>query len=144
MVPGDALKAGDYEKIRRLTEEAVHTMLGFELAHVGINCEDERAAGETARSFQTLFGFTAKENPASIFTAGYVEVLKRPYLGTKGHIAIGTNNVERAKAYLIRKGICFREDSAVYREDGKLQAIYLEREIGGFAVHLVRKRTKDK
>ena len=140
MVPGDALKEGDFEKIRNLTEGAVHTMLGFELAHVGINCEHEEEARKTAQGFAELFGFEAKENQASIFSAGYVETLKTPYLGAKGHIAIGTNDPKRAKAYLTRKGVAFREDSAVYLEDGRLQAIYLEKELGGFALHLVRKQ----
>ncbi len=142
MVPQDALQEGDFGRIHSLTEEAVHTMLGFELAHVGINSENEKEAREIAESFEALFGFGAKENPSSIFSAGYVETLKRPYLGAKGHIAIGTRDPERAKAYLSRKGVAFREDSAVYREDGKLKAIYLEQEIGGFAVHLVRKQAE--
>jgi 2-dehydro-3-deoxyphosphogluconate aldolase/(4S)-4-hydroxy-2-oxoglutarate aldolase len=139
MVPSGALEQGDFGEILRLTREAVHVMLGFELAHVGINCENGEAAKKTAQSFETLFGFEERENSASIFSASYIETLKAPYLGTNGHIAIRTNSPERAKAYLARKGTAFREDSAVYREDGRLQAIYLEKEIGGFAVHLVRK-----
>ena len=68
-----------------------------------------------------------------------MESLKTPYLGTKGHIAIGIlRGKERGKAYLERKGAAFREESAVYRPDGKMQAVYLKEEIGGFAVHLVR------
>ena len=42
------------------------------------------------------------------------------------------------RQYLERKGAEFLEESAVYRKDGKMQAIYLKEEIGGFAVHLVR------
>ena len=64
--------------------------------------------------------------------------MKSPFLGTKGHIAIAANSVERAKTYLERKGVVFQEDSAVYRKDGKMQAVYMQNEIGGFALHLVR------
>ena len=85
------------------------------------------------------FGFESNENPSSIFSASYVETIKKPYLGTKGHIAIAVNSVERAKAYLERMGTEFLEDSAVYRSDGRIQAVYLKEEIGGFAVHLVRR-----
>ncbi|MBQ7774721.1 MAG: bifunctional 4-hydroxy-2-oxoglutarate aldolase/2-dehydro-3-deoxy-phosphogluconate aldolase, partial [Lachnospiraceae bacterium] len=37
MVPGDLISAGEWDKIEQLTREAVQTMLGFELAHVGVN-----------------------------------------------------------------------------------------------------------
>ena len=36
MVPGDLINAGEWDKIEQLTREAVQTMLGFELAHVGV------------------------------------------------------------------------------------------------------------
>ena len=41
MVPGDLINAGEWDKIEQLTREAVQTMLGFELAHVGINAANE-------------------------------------------------------------------------------------------------------
>ena len=44
MVPGDFINAGEWDKIEQLTREAVQTMLGFELAHVGINAENEEDA----------------------------------------------------------------------------------------------------
>lgn len=138
MVPADAIDRDDFEEIRRLTQEAVHTMLGFRLAHVGINCANPAEAQSVAQNFENIFGFTANENPGSIFSAGYIESLKNPYLGTNGHIAIAVNSVEHAKAYLMRKGVSFNEESAVYMEDGRIKAIYMEKEIGGFAIHLVR------
>lgn len=36
---GDLVEAGEFDKITELTREAVMTMLGFELKHIGINCE---------------------------------------------------------------------------------------------------------
>ena len=139
MVPAAEIEAGNFDKIRELTEEAVRSMLGFRLAHVGINCENESEAHLVAGAFDTMFGFAPNENPSSIFSAGYVETMKKPYLGTKGHIAIATYSVELAKAYLERKGVKFNEDSTVYRPDGKIQAVYMAEEVGGFAIHLVRK-----
>lgn len=139
MVPEKLIQAGEFEEIKRLTKEAVMAVHGFSLAHVGINSADEMEARKTANTFEHLFGFTANENPSSIFSASYVETIKKPYLGTKGHIAIAVNSVERAKAYLERIGAEFLEESAVYRPDGRLQAVYLREEIGGFAVHLVRR-----
>ena len=109
MVPADAIARNDFDQIRKLTREAVHTMLGFRLAHVGINCADPAEAQNVAKDFEDLFGFAANENPGSIFSAGYIESLKSPYLGTMGHIAIAVNCVERAVAYLNRKGVTFNE-----------------------------------
>lgn len=138
LVPEALIESDDFAEIRRLTKEAVYTMLGFRLAHVGINCKEEAEAVQTAKLLERLFFLKNRETPGSIFAADAVEVLKSPYLGTNGHIAIGTYSVERAKAYLERKEVTFLEDSVVYREDGKMQAVYMKEEIRGFAVHLVR------
>ena len=50
------LAAGKYDEIQALTEEAVRTMLGFELRHIGVNCEDEGAADSVASRYDELFG----------------------------------------------------------------------------------------
>lgn len=139
MVPDAMLKAGDYAGITQLTRKAVELMLGFELAHVGINCENEGEAKVAANSFERLFGFAQKESAASIFNAGFVELMKTPGLGAKGHIAIRTNSLPRAVAHLERMGVSFHPDSKKFDDAGNWTAIYLAEEIGGFAVHLVQK-----
>jgi 2-dehydro-3-deoxyphosphogluconate aldolase/(4S)-4-hydroxy-2-oxoglutarate aldolase len=139
MVKKDLVQAGKYDEIQALTEEAVRTMLGFELRHIGVNCDDENQADTVASRYDELFGFTKKVGNGSIFAGIEVEAMKKPGRGTKGHIAIGTNSVARARNYLESvKGVKFIEDSASYK-NGKLTAIYLDEEIGGFAVHLVQK-----
>ncbi|POP34422.1 2-dehydro-3-deoxyphosphogluconate aldolase [Lactonifactor longoviformis] len=138
MVKGDLIDAGDFDAIRRLTREAVETMLGFELKHVGINCQNEEEADHTASSFEKLFGFAKKTGNSSVFAGSAVEAMKSPYLGANGHIAIGTNSVARAMHYLESQGFTFNMDSAKYKRD-RMTAIYLNGEIGGFAVHLVQK-----
>ena len=65
--------------------------------------------------------------------------MKTPYLGKHGHIAIGTNYMERAIYHLERQGIMMDMETARYDEKGNLKAVYLKEEMGGFAVHLVRK-----
>lgn len=139
MVKKDLVAAGKYDEIQALTEEAVRTMLGFELRHVGVNCEDEAAADAVASRYDELFGFTKKVGNSSIFAGIEVEAMKKIGRGANGHIAIGTNSVARAKNYLESvKNVKFIEDSAVVK-NGKLTAIYLDEEIGGFAIHLVQK-----
>ena len=138
MVKKDLVAAGEFDKIRDLTKEAVQTMLGFELAHIGINCDSEAEAEKTADAFDGLFGFTKKVGNSSVFAGKAVEAMKSKGLGAKGHIAVATNSVVRAKNYLEMMGYKFNEESAKFKGD-KMTAIYLADEIGGFAVHLVQK-----
>ncbi len=140
MVPGDLISAGEWDKIEQLTREAVQTMLGFELAHVGVNAENEEEAMKAANRFAFLFGMPAKVGNSSIFAGTALEVMKSPYLGKNGHIAIRTNYIDRAVNYMESVlGVKFNEESAKRDAKGALKAIYLDEEIGGFAVHLVQK-----
>ena len=138
MVPGDAVKARDWDRIRTLTASAVQLMLGLEIAHVGINSADEAEAMDTATKLCKLLGWTMKVGNSSIFAGTGIEVMKSPFRGAKGHIGIKTNFIMRAKAYLERQGFEFDESSANVK-DGQLKAIYLKDEIAGFAIHLVQK-----
>ncbi|MBO5353778.1 MAG: bifunctional 4-hydroxy-2-oxoglutarate aldolase/2-dehydro-3-deoxy-phosphogluconate aldolase [Lachnospiraceae bacterium] len=138
MVPKDLVKEGNFEEIKRLTREAVNTMLGFELRHVGINAQNENEAEDVAGSFEKLFGFTKKVGGSSVFAGTAIEVMKQPYLGANGHIAIGTNYIERAVYHMELQGFEFDMSTAKYKND-KLIAVYLKGELGGFAVHLVQK-----
>lgn len=139
MVKDDLVKAGEFDKITELTKEAVNKMLGFSLRHIGINADNENQADQVAGSFEKLFGFTKKIGNSSIFAGAAIEVMKQPYLGEKGHIAIQTNYIERAVFHLEQQGFSFNEESKRYDESGNLSSIYLKEEIGGFAVHLVQK-----
>ena len=115
-------------------------MAEFSLAHIGINAANEEEALKTAQLFSALFGFEVKPGNSSVFAGTAVEVMKTPYLGKNGHIAIGTPDVAAAKAELEGRGFHFNEDTAKFKADGTLNAIYLTDEIAGFAVHLVGKK----
>ncbi len=73
-----------------------------------------------------------------MFAGTGFEVMKSKYLGAHGHIAISTNHIQRAIAYLKRQGVNTLPETAK-EKDGKLKAIYLDSEISGFAVHLLQK-----
>ncbi len=139
MVDKKLIAAGRFDEVTRLSREAVDAVLGFSLAHIGVNCETESEALEDADRFDLLFGFTKKDGNSSVFAGTVAEFMKTPYLGAKGHIAIGTTNVERAVFHLTLRGAKFDEDTAKYDPAGKLKAIYMTDEISGFAVHLVQK-----
>ena len=139
MVNKAMVNAGEFDKIRDMTREAVQTMLGFEVLHIGINSADEAEADKTASAFDALFGWTKEDHSKSVFAGKQIEVMKSNGRGTRGHIAVGTNSVLRAKYFLESQGYKFDEDSATYK-NGKLNFIYLQDEIGGFAVHLINKK----
>ena len=116
-------------------EESIAEMIGFGLAHVGINSGSEEAALGQAEAFCTLLNWPVRRGNSSIFAGKIVEFVKNPWTGTHGHIAIGVNNIHRAWWYMERRGIVFDWENAKYK-DNKLAALYLPYEIGGFSVHL--------
>ena len=138
MVPEQLIKEGNLEKITELSQNAMSKMLGFQLAHVGINCENSEQAEQTASEFADLLHLDSVNGNTSIFTGNIFELMKKPYKGAHGHIAIRTNFIDRAVYYLTNKGYLFDDETAKYDADGKLKAIYLKHEIGGFAIHLVQ------
>ena len=139
MVKKDLISAGEFDKITALTKEAVETMLGFVLRHIGINESSEGDAVALANVFQNAFGFGTKVGNSSVFAGTAIEVMKTPYLGTKGHIAIATNYIERAIYHLEKRGFEFDMDTVKKNAKGEMVAVYLKGEFGGFAVHLVQK-----
>ncbi len=140
MVSDAMIQAGEFDKIKEITREAVTQMLGFELRHVGINASDDAEADNVATSFERLFGFTKNVGNSSIFAGTAIEVMKKPYLGANGHIAIQTNYIERAVYHLEMQGFAFDMDTAKVDKSGKMIAVYFKDEVGGFAVHLVQKK----
>lgn len=138
MVSGDLIKNKEFDKITELTRQAVMTVMGFELRHVGINCESAEEAHATTDFFDKAFGWKKKDGNSSIFAGLFIEAMKTPYLGAKGHIAIAVNNIERAMNYLSVLGIEMDMETAKYKE-GKMLAVYFKEEVSGFALHLLQK-----
>lgn len=137
MVKDEYIKNKEFDKIRELTENAVKLMLGFKIKHVGINAENEDEAKAIVSTFAP-FGLPVKEGNSSIFVGSDIEVMKNNGRGRLGHIAIQTNNVKRAEAYLKSKGVKFIEESKKYDKNGNYPAVYIDADFGGFAVHLVK------
>lgn len=138
MVPADAVAAKDWKRIEELTRSAVKLMLGFEIKHIGINSGSPERAMEDAKRLCTLLGWDIKDGNSSVFVGEGVELMKKPFRGANGHIAIATNSIARARWHMERRGFTFDDSSAAVK-DGKLKAIYLNEEIGGFAYHLFQK-----
>ena len=138
MVKDNLISSGNFDEITRLTEEAVSTMLGFEFAHLGINEENQNKALNSANLLSHLFYFQIKEGTSSVFAGPAFEVTKNKYLGKHGHVAIATDDINRAIKYLKMKNISILPETKKEKE-GKLKAVYLDQEVSGFAIHLFQK-----
>ncbi len=140
MVDASLINSGQFDKITELTREAVSQMLGFELAHIGINATSADQAKTVADDIASLFNQPVKDGNSSLFVGAGVEVLKAPYLGANGHVAYKTNYLNRAINYLKARNVEFDEDSAKYDDKGNMVAIYIKGDKGGFAFHLLQKK----
>ena len=136
--PKADISAGNFEKITALCLEARKNLLGFEIAHVGINTADADTSMEVCGTFEKAFGFATKAGNSSNFATSSIEVMKSMYLGANGHLAVRTNSMACALAELERRGFAADMSTAKYKGE-KLTAVYLKDEIGGFAVHLLQK-----
>ena len=138
MCKSDVIKAGDWAKITAQSKEAVDTMLGLKLLHVGINTDNEEEAMKVANLISAMLNMKVAPGNSSIFVGNKeFEIMKKPGRGTNGHIAIGCNNVDRAIYHLSQRGVKFDLDSKNVK-NGKTVACYMADEIAGFAFHLVQ------
>ena len=138
MVKADLIASGRFDEITKLTRDAVSAMLGFSLAHLGIHEESRDTASVAAAFLSNLFFFSVNEGIASVFAGHNLEIAHSALPGEKGHIAVATNHIQRAAAYLKRKGISILPETAK-EKDGKLTEVYIDGQVSGFAIHLVQR-----
>lgn len=139
MVKDELIKNGDFGEITRMTQEAITLVMGFDLAHIGINMPDADSSLAVTKEFSKIFGFPLKQGNSSNFAGPGIEVNKAIGLGENGHIAIKTHSIHRAIAYLQRNGLTVDMNTAKGPAGGPIIAVYIKEEIGGFAVHLIQK-----
>ena len=135
--PKADIAAGNFDKITALCKEARKTLLGFEVAHIGINTPDADAEMDVCKAFNDAFDFNVKQGNSSNFASTGVEVMKSMFKGANGHIAIRTNKMIPAIAEMERRGYELDMDSV--KDKNNIKAVYFKNEIGGFAVHLLQK-----
>ena len=114
--------------------------LEFELAHIGLNLENDENALAAAETFASLFGLDIRKGKKSYFSGKYFECIRIPFRGEKGHIALHVNDMERALKSFEERGIAVDiDESTEYDANGKIVNVYLHDPIGGFAIHLMQK-----
>jgi len=136
MVRSELIEKADWQTVTNLAREAVIAIQGFSFAHLGINSPDAETQRATSNFFSNL-GLVPKEGNSSIFNGSIFEVMKTPFRGAMGHIGFSCWNIERSLAYLAGFGFHPVMETAKYERE-RLSVVYLDREVGGFAVHLVR------
>lgn len=136
--PKADIAAGNFDKITELCCTARAGMLGFELAHVGVNCNDADESLDVCKTLSKAFGFAVKEGNSSNFAGTGFEIMKSKYLGANGHVAVRTNRMDMAIDELERRGFSVDMNTAKLKGD-KINAVYLKDEFGGFAIHLLQK-----
>ena len=130
--------AKNYGNITKTVKASIDVLLGFELAHVGINISDKKESLDVAQKLDTIFGLGVKEGKSSNFAGTAFEVMNSVGIGKNGHIAIQTNNINRAVYYLGQRG--YKVDKSTIKEkNGKKMAVYLDEQVGGFGIHLLQK-----
>lgn len=136
--PKNDISSHKFERITELCRTARRNMLGFEVAHIGINCENNDVSEGVVNDLAGMFGFSVKRGNSSDFVTDGIEVMKTPYLGTNGHIAVKTNCMPAAIRELEKRNWKIDYDTAKFKGDS-MKAVYLKNEIGGFAIHLLQK-----
>ncbi len=137
MVKSELIAAGKFDEITAISRRAVSTMLGFRLSHVGIASSGPAEALQNAGFLAKLLRLEMKEGNSSVFVDTQFEFVKDRPRGTHGHLAIGTNFIHRAVAYCAAQGIGILEETRSER-GGELRSVYLDREVAGFAIHLLQ------
>ena len=139
MATKDQIINGEFNAITEACKKAVNISLGFELAHVGINCGTEDKANDVAQTISEIFRIQPRYMNSAVFAGTAVEAVKSEGWGSKGHIGFYTNSMTRAMAYFDAMGIPLNEASIKYNQNNKISCIYLKDEIGGFAFHVVER-----
>ena len=111
----------------------------YRIKHIGINHPDAASALETAEKLSILFDLPLnRETGTRIFAGDLFELKKNCDRGTAGHIALQTEDLEATVEYLVGKGIGILENTIRRGEDGRINFVFLDLELAGFAFHLER------
>lgn len=111
----------------------------FELEHIGIANGSPEEAEKLSLLLCEMFHLTPRHGKKSEFAGDYFECMREPGLGTNGHIAMRTSDLDAAVEELKKKGFSFQMDTASYDAEGRLTNVYLDGEFGGFAIHILRR-----
>ena len=138
MIAKKAMTTGNFEAVKAELDRIIDVMLDMSLTHVGINHSCEEESLNTAKELEHAFHMPYNVGNSSIFSGvKEFELMKKGGRGIHGHISIGVTDIDRGIRFLQARGVAVNMDSMVTK-NGKKIAVYLEKEIGGFAFHLMK------
>ena len=73
---------GTYSNITDTIKKSIDVLLGFEIAHIGINMESEDVSLELAAEVSKAFGMALKQGNSSNFAGTQFEIMKKPFKGS--------------------------------------------------------------
>lgn len=138
MTPATMVHSQDWEGIVRTCRQAVHTMLGLHIGHIGIHAQGNIEAENFADELCQLTGEEKICTDGGFFAGTFAEICAQPTPGEKGHICLDTTDMPRALAYFKRRGTKFNEQYTFRNEKGAIRLAYLKETVGGFSIHLRR------
>lgn len=133
------IENGDFNGISAACKKAIDISLGFELAHIGVNCDNEEGAIGVAQTISGIFRTQPRYMNNAVFAGTAVEAVKSGGFGTHGHIGFYTNSINRAIAYFDAMDIPLNEKGIKRNKNGEITCVYLKDEVGGFALHAVER-----
>lgn len=143
MIKADAMKQKQWDVIRNTCEQAITTMLSYELMHIGIHATTSETAKQHATLLCSLFHFPYYEKPKSHFAGRGFEIVNKLGNDEHGHFAIYTPYPLRAMYQLAKKGIHFDESSITRnKQTNRINFVYLKESIAGFGMHLINPDVK--
>lgn len=135
--PAKLIQEERFEEITALTKSVITKMLGFSLAHVGINAKGVQDANIISTELEALLGQGISKSSISHFVGTEYEIMFDG-LGDNGHLAFGTNSMKVAMRILQARGYTFNENYIRYDDENRLYLAYFNKEIAGFACHLIQ------
>lgn len=140
--PPKLVKEKDWAGVVATCKQIMNKVYDFTVGHVGINAQTAENAKAINDELANLFDVSYTETDIGYFTGQLAEILKVPFVGTHGHICVDTRDLPRAIALMERKGVKLNKDLTFYDKNGKMLTAYLEKEVGGFALHIRQRPPK--
>jgi len=132
MVKAELISGGKFDEIRSITSRALSLMLGFNIQRPAM----ETSAGSLVDFKRRLAGVLAlPEGEADFWIASTSSGQASRETGSQ--LSITTNFIDRAVAYLERRGVQVRPGSRE-EKNGRLLSVSLDREIEGNTVRVLQ------
>ncbi|MEG0166031.1 bifunctional 4-hydroxy-2-oxoglutarate aldolase/2-dehydro-3-deoxy-phosphogluconate aldolase [Anaerorhabdus sp.] len=138
MCTSQMIQNKDWMKITEQTKNAIKKVLNFEFAHLGVNLIDKDLISSINQFKSLLSTEIIRETSKSTFV-DFIEIMHDSNFGKCGHIGIATSDIDRAIYYLSKQNFSFDLESITYDEKKNKKFIYINEEMNGFKIHLIKK-----